>query len=297
MKLGILPIHEMLAHSEVWLNDPRIRDALAADPIGRVLLEKLGLVHGKLSESQTQRLLMENRIADMTELLGLLDNLHDDLVRAIYFAITAAAHACKKPAKARVLWELRDTLFPGGLSIINASYMAQSGAAVEVKSRITPEIRARLRTITLDGRNLAELLDEWLDTAERIGRLAHERSSVIASISKDGTDADKVDRYSARREWLQVSQGLLSNLPFMNVPDKIREEIEASLARSVRNAERRSQPGTEPAPDTPADDDLDAAADTADAVADTVADTAADTAGDDTAHATSNGDLTNTPAS
>jgi hypothetical protein len=248
----------MLAHSHVWLNDPRIRDALAADPIGRVLLAKLGKVHGNLSETQSLRLLLETRIADMTEILGELDDLHDDTVRALYFAITAAAFACKDPDQTRELLEIRDLLFPSGLTLVKTSYMNQSGAAVEARSRITTLTRIRLHSIVLDGRNLTELLDEWFHTAETIGRLTHERSSLLASITGEGTDAARVDRNSARREWIQVTQALLSNLPFMDLPDKMREEIAASLTRAVRAAEQRRSPAdpgdAEPAPDAPAPD-------------------------------------------
>jgi hypothetical protein len=260
MKIGILPTQEMLAHSDVWLHDPRIRSALAADPIGQVLLEKIGEVHGKLADSQIQRQVAEKRIAAMTEQLGALDSRHVDLARAIYHAITAAAHACTDPDQAGTLRALREALLPDGLNVINASYMGRSGAAVEIRASVTAAMRDHLRSIRLGGRDLAELLDEWLDTAEHIGRLAHERSSLVASISKTGSDAARVDRMSARRAWLQVGRTLLSNLPFMSVPDAIREEIEASLARSVRGARRRQQRAVEPVPepDTRASHDADA---------------------------------------
>jgi hypothetical protein len=99
MNLKILPINVMLSHREQWLGNRELRAKIDTHLMGAALLIEVGRVHDRLAGQVAQRRQLEMALARLMDLISDFDVDHDDLARAIHFALEALIAAASDAAQ------------------------------------------------------------------------------------------------------------------------------------------------------------------------------------------------------
>jgi hypothetical protein len=253
MNLSVLPINEMLSHSEQWLSAPALRAGLGAHPVGAALLGEVARVHGHLAGQVERRRLHALTLAQLTELLARLDLVHDNMARAIHGVLEALLAATPEPVAAERYARLRDLLFPEGLSIVTRSYSYEAGAITALGARVTAEDMDQMSAIQVGAQTLADWYRTWVDAGQKLGRHVHERAALLASASRGGSASADTDTRAARREWIGVVQMLVGAFDLMKLAPEVREQILAPLDASIDRA-LRWRAGDEPSAEGPGDE-------------------------------------------
>lgn len=255
MNLSLLSTETMLAHSTEWLEQDELRALLEFDPLGQSILVKVAGAHDRLRKQQHQRTLTLRLVERLRDELEQLDATHDGAARAVYFALTALLHGLSGDERVAAFSQLRDTLFPEGLSVVNRSYLDEAGEAVELEERVTPEMLTLLASVPFADRTLADVYREWIAAGKAIGQHAQQRARIQASLSTDGTAAADIDVRSARRQWVATVVTFLRVLDLLDLPEKARETLVSPLQISVkaalasRSRAPASEPDAQPEPD------------------------------------------------
>jgi len=130
-------------------------------------------------------------------------------------------------------------LLPGGLSIINASYLAESGNASRLKKLLKdePDLGELLKTITTpDGKSLSATVDAWIATGPKLADVEHERAELEA---KQAAPADKATVQEARSRWFRIVTAILNNLDLSGAPLKDIEGLRGPVLRASERAGKR----------------------------------------------------------
>jgi len=120
--------------------------------------------------------------AALTQQLSTLDAQHDALVRAIYFGIESAIHTTRATdgpdtGEAQSLEQVRDALFPEGLSATVRPYLVEAGMATCTVAQLSPAVRAVLEGVPAYGnRTMLELVLRWGEVGGQLGRLLQTRT-------------------------------------------------------------------------------------------------------------------------
>jgi len=250
LNLGLLSTEAMLAHSTEWLECPEIRAVLDVDPLSRSMLVKVEDVHLRLSRQQIHRSLSVRLVARLRDELEQLDGTHDRKARAVYFALSALLHGLDDAERVAAFSELRDSLFPDGLTVVNRSYLDEAGEALELEERTTEEMLALMRSLPFGAGTLADVFGEWIAAGKALGRKVQERARVQASLAVDGSAAVDIDVRAARSLWARTVGTFLRVLELLDLPAESLEAVVSPLQASVKAAmaTRRRVPAVEPEP-------------------------------------------------
>jgi hypothetical protein len=240
----------MLSLTQGWLNDSQLREAISAQPIGAAAYDNLRKSGAELARAYGLRSQVDKELASLGELLQVHDGDFDRYVRALYYHLTALIEAAATPELAHQYRELRDFLFPLGLSIVQHSYMAESGATVQIEESISTEQRAKLHSIRVADHTLGELYQRWIDAGRALGERELERMQLQASLSRQ-TPA-KSSTKSMRYRWIRAVRMTIDAMDTMSLHDEARHLFMFPLLKCLANAQR--DPGS---PQRPGDIDID----------------------------------------
>jgi hypothetical protein len=252
MNLNVLPINVMLSHSEQWLGNPELRAKIEAHLVGAALLVEVGRVHDRLAGQVERRRQLESALTRLTDLISDFDVDHDDLARAIHFALEALMAAARDAAQVERYRRLQNLLFPEGLSIVSRSYSYEAGAITTLQNRVTDADVAELAGISVGDATLADWYRSWIESGQALGRHVHEREALYARTGRGGSAIETVDIRVARLDWVNTVQTFLSALHLMNLDQETIERIVSPLDASIAQA-LRGRAGDE-LPETPGGD-------------------------------------------
>lgn len=180
------------------------------------------------------------RLKQLQEKQKTLDVLHDDVVRGIWYFLTALLFFQKDPDKRRALEQLQALLLPEGLSAVQRSYREEAGQAALTASRLGDGERKTLKAMKLpDGGNLLDKVEEWLALGSQLGALDRERAGEVSDERPTAGDA-----LAARNRWVRVIQAMRSvaDLTASDSPDI--QELLDRVSAAERYADRRAaEPG------------------------------------------------------
>jgi hypothetical protein len=253
MNLNILPINVMLSHSEQWLSNPELRVKIEAHLVGIALLVEVGRVHDRLAGQVERRRQLDIALTRLTDLITDFDVDHDDLARAIHFALEALISASRDAARLEGYRRLQSLLFPEGLSIVSRSYSYEAGAITALQSRVTEADVAELAGIPVGDATLADWYRSWIGSGQSLGRHVHEREGLYARAGRGGSATANVDIRTARLDWVNTVQTFVVALHLMNLDQETRERILSPLDASIAQA-LRSRAGDEVPEETPGDE-------------------------------------------
>jgi hypothetical protein len=241
--LSALNARAMLGISEPWVKPGPIRATLEADTLLSALLPSIEKAHHELSTAQRAMGQVEARLQEIITELGELDALHDRLARALFYGLEYAINATDDPSRAQACERARTQLQPEGLRIVNVSYLETAGNASMVENRMTPEIRAILASIHVDGTTLLDIAERWISTAKHMGKFVKERAILSGETDDSGVSAAKLR--SLRIAWIRAVRALETNIEFSQLDDPARRQLFAVL-QHAQSPRRPAGPATEP---------------------------------------------------
>lgn len=252
MSLRDLSTEAMLGVSERLLNPPLDRPQLSDKYVLYSALHLLKGAHEELININRQEGQVRTEIRELTARLTELDAEHDRCSRGIHRVLSGSLDLCDSADKAAAYQQVCETLHPTGLSVNQITYLEQAGNTLRVSRRITPEIRALLDTITVDGRTLNYWLDRWLAVGKKIGELQSQREML-------GTDADPnyispAAVLAARNRWISAIHMFEISLAATDYTDTEKASILATL-RAAQQRAARARKKAEPAMDALLDEE------------------------------------------
>jgi len=241
-----LNIDEMVALIEPWVDKTRLQPTFLSIP-------EVAPLHGKVMQAWEVTLAVRPKLSTSPELAALdaeaqvVDTRHDSFARGVSFTLEAhAAFALAAdppdPARASHCREVAAKLFPAGLSIVNASWLAESGNTARVARLIQKEDPTIAQLLTaLPGHDksttLLDTVEAWIATGSRLAELEHARTALLAKEATKTVNAATVQ--TARAQWFRVVSLVLSALEITDAPAEAVEAIRGPVLRASERAEKR----------------------------------------------------------
>ena len=131
---------EMVGISGPWATDAKRKAVFLSIPEIAALHTQVVKIHTELLVAQPAAAAVSPELKKIIEAETAVDAIHDPLARAVSSGLTAdrdQSLAAEKPnlENARRAEEVQSKLFPNGMSIINASVLAESGNTVVGRCR------------------------------------------------------------------------------------------------------------------------------------------------------------------
>jgi len=241
-----LNIDEMVALIAPWVDETKRKGVFLAIP-------EIAPLHGKVQKAHEAVLAIPqsktppSALAAILEEETVVDARHDHLARAISLSLDAASELCLSEdppnfARAARCRDIARKLFPTGLTIVNASLLAESGNTARV-ARLVREEETWIANFLHDipsgstGCSLRHIVESWIATGERLAELEHARTELLAK--EAAKPEGSLSPQAARSLWLRVVSQILSNLELSEAPAEYIEAIRRPILRASERAERR----------------------------------------------------------
>lgn len=248
---------EMLAITSMWSSNPEARETFVSISEIAPLHSKVVKINAELSVVQPATNELSPEMRELTAKATDVDEDHDVLTRAVSAAIEADRAYCLavKPRQLRRAEQLESVharLFPTGLSIVNASLLAESGNTARIAALLEaePGTTELLESITIrDDRTVLDLTKRWIAAGKKLGKLEHERSVLAA---KQATKPASLATISAiRGRWLRLVSQVLSALELSDAPAEAIEIIRGPVLLASERAGKRYASSSSDAPEAP----------------------------------------------
>ena len=177
MALKDLSTQVMLDVTRAWLQEPTWRALLERDDALVGIVTRLEYIEDTLQNTQSEHLEAAEQLREQTLRMGRLDQLHDRKARGLYHTLTGLAELTDDLAEAHRLLDLRNVLFPLGMSVTMLGYQAQAEEAERARARLSERGRADLGAIFIGDASLEAAVDAWLDAGQALGRLHASREA------------------------------------------------------------------------------------------------------------------------
>jgi hypothetical protein len=247
---------EMVQISGPWCtkSSPAQKAILAAPDLAG-LLPRVQAAHQGLHAAQPTA--QNPRLAAIAVEAKAVDDRHDDLVRGTDLVLEGLALLAGAGAQSDALTSLRSVLAPEGLSIMNASYRTEAGAAALLKTRLAGDAASKrlLKDTPAQKKSLLDYTNERFTVAAELGALEDERASLL-SAEPAGPGAATVE---ARNLWIRTVNAFVANADLAALDKDSDTLIFGALRQAEKKADRRGKapaapvdPVTPPPADPPA---------------------------------------------
>jgi hypothetical protein len=246
-----LNVDEMVALAAPWVDKKKRQGVFMS-------IAEIAPLHGKIVQAYEAVLAVRPvkspspALAAIIEEETLVDARHDHYARGIYLILEAHTQlfAAQDPpdfSRAARCQEAMRKLFPAGLTIVNASLLAESGNTARVGRMLRDEEKSLadfLESIPAleKKKDLRDMVDGWIEAGTRLAELEHARAEFLAREALKPTTT--VSPQVARSLWLRVVSQVLSNLELSDAPVSAIEAIRGPVFRAAERAERRYGTGT-----------------------------------------------------
>lgn len=232
MALRDLEAASMLNTTQAWIDPKGDRPTLEKDPSVKAFLPQIESAHHTLLQTQPKAgenaALLETLQASATT----WDDRHDRKARGLYWVLLGLAELLDDAKDIDSVADTTNNLFPQGLEIVRHTYAEEAGEAIKLEQRVTPDNRAVLDQVTVQGRPLSTELDAWIGAGKKLGEIQTERDRL--GHTEDQTEVTLKAAYLARREWVRTVNALLS---LLDLSKSITEAEQTQLLSSLRKAE------------------------------------------------------------
>lgn len=208
-----------------WL-DP-LRDQIDGHPALRYFIERFEALRDafRALRRDPRALITAARIESTAA-----DTLHDDRLRALWFAFIALEYAAEDPEVREALRDARNRVLDGGLPMVNRSYGDEAAEADLVMSRIDEDVITLMRGHAFGAGTLYDAFEVWRDAARRLGEREYERSRIEHAIAEQsGSSYSQI-----RGEWIQTVKA------FRGVAALVDPTRQALLLGKLNEAEARA---------------------------------------------------------
>lgn len=246
-----LNVDEMVALTGPWANDGKRRALFLSIPEIAALHPKVALVHAELLSAKPTSAVVSAALQKIIDAANAVDAVHDPLARAVASGIEVDRHhalAADPPdhERARQAGEVQAKLFPTGMSIINASLLAESGNTARVATLLEqdPTIGTFLGAIPVRGNGtLLDTVHRWIAAGTQLGKLEREREELEAGELTLPTG--KVGVNVLRARWIRLVSLVLSNLEVTEAAAEAVEVIRGPVLKASERASKRYAAGGE----------------------------------------------------
>lgn len=236
-----LNLDEMIGLTSPWVSDAKQRALFLSIPEIAGLHPQLVALHHQLGDAQPVDPPRSPAMKRLLERATKLDDVHDALVRASASAIETdrlEALARKPPdlRRAEQAAAASTKLFPSGLAIVNASFVAEAGNAERAGKLLArePELAEYLDEIPVRDGTALGLVERWIAAGKQLARLERERAELAAREASRPRDSSALTRL--RFEWIRLVGLVLGNLE----ASRADTEAIATLRGPVREASDRA---------------------------------------------------------
>ena len=242
----------MVAISAAMVDEKLDRPLLMSIPLIAPLVDEMAGAHANLVNMQMTVSDQASALKNLTSRALGLDLDHDSLFRGSYNILTGIADIQSDPDKRAFLLELRDTLYPSGLSGVLDAYLVEAGNMELMAARITPEFRAYMQSVIIEDVSLMDTIERLIEIGKELGAVERERARLGSA--EDTNAITKADLLAARRRWIRIMQAMIQLLDIApDVSEDIRDRIlQPLLKEEERMAKKRAS-------DTPLNNAVDAA--------------------------------------
>ncbi|MBK9265321.1 MAG: hypothetical protein IPM54_36745 [Polyangiaceae bacterium] len=243
--LDHLDIDEMLALTASWVEPSQTRDVFLSVPEIAPLHPKVVQTHQALVASKTARA-PQNELKALLEEETVVDARHDHLARGIHLAFESHMHFLlgQDPpdfARAATCQLAQRKLFPTGLTIVNASLLAESGNTARVGRMLRNQEKGLadfLATVPAlePNKTLRDMVDAWIEAGTALAELEHKRSSLML---KEGAMAPASSPQAAKRAWNRIVSQVLLTLGVSDASPDVVHALRAPFEGAVERTSMR----------------------------------------------------------
>jgi hypothetical protein len=238
MNLKVLTIKTMISLCWFWLKDVDAQRVLSGHSLGRAMLEQILRLLGLLQNLHKLRSDGRSELDRLGDEITVLDHTHDRKARALYNHLVALIAGADDAAFAAWCGELMRLLFPHGLSIINFSYADEAGGVVAIERQVTPELLARMASVSVGEHTLADLYQSWVTAGTTLGERAFQRAQLQAALAGTGPAAPEINIMQVRSQWIRMARTLIHSCDLMGLSAADRDVLLAPLVERVNSASR-----------------------------------------------------------
>lgn len=243
-----LSVDEMVGLTHPWVDRTQARAIFASIPEVAGLHAKVDEVHAELLAARPANKAPSPRLQAIIAEATRVDAEHDALARAIHAGIVADrtfALAERPPdaARAQLADRVLTRLFPRGLSIVNASHLAESGNATRIAALLErePSVAAFLGAIPVQpATTLLALTQRLVAAGQRLAELEHDRAALKARTRTAPITRATMNRLRAR--WIRLVTQILALLDLSDASPEAIEIIRRPIAAASTRAGRRYVP-------------------------------------------------------
>ncbi|WP_437573350.1 hypothetical protein [Sorangium sp. So ce887] len=240
-----LNLDEMVALLSPWVEDPKQRKLFLSIPEIAALHPRVVEAHEGVLAVQPSSGDSASKVRALVDESNEVDRCHDHLARAVSYGIDTHRELClaEEPAdtaRAARCDVVQKKLFPSGLSILNASPLAEAGNTNRIARLLEdePEIVDLLKSIPARGKaSLLDVVKRWLAKGRELQALERARTELEAT--KATTPTSKTTIQSARSQWFKIVSLVLSNLEVSRAPARDIEIIRGPVLRASDRAGKR----------------------------------------------------------
>jgi len=251
---------EMLAITSTWSTNPDAKETFLSIVDIAPFHSKVVKVNAELLAIQPASSELSPAMRELTAKAADVDEDHDAFTRAVATGIEADRAYCfaAKPRQLRRAEELAKAhakLLPTGLSIINASLLAESGNTTRIAALLEtePAIADLLESIPVrDDRTVLDLTKRWIAAGKKLGKLEHQRSVLTAKEVTKPTNLATIS--TVRGRWLRLVSQVLSVLELSDAPAEAIEIIRGPVRLASERAGKRYAASDSNAHEAPVDD-------------------------------------------
>jgi hypothetical protein len=236
---------EMIGITGPWGIDAKRKAVFLSIPEIAALHPQVLKIHSEVLAAQPAEAAVSEALQKIIDAETAVDAIHDPLARAVSSGLTAdrdQSLAAEKPnpENAKQAEQVQAKLFPNGMSIINASFLAESGNTARVATLLVeePEVAAFLKSIPVRGKGtLLDTTHRWIAAGAQLGKLERQREEQEAKeatkpVGKGGMNA-------LRSRWIKVVSQVLSNLELSEAPAEAIELIRGPVQKASERAGKR----------------------------------------------------------
>ena len=243
--LDRLDIDEMLVLTAPWVEASPAQDLFLS-------VAEIAPLHSKVVQAHEALVAAKAQCVPKTELKTLLeeetivDARHDHLARGIHSALEAHLHfsMSKNPPeflRAAQCQQAQRKLFPMGLSIINASLLAESGNTARVGRMLATQEKALsefLSTIPAfaPNKSLRDMVDAWIEEGTSLAELEHLRSSLALKENAMGASSSP---QSAKKAWNRLISQILLMLGVAEAAPEVVHSLRGPFEKALERASMR----------------------------------------------------------
>jgi len=257
----------MIHLTGAWIDVGRTRPLLEKMKRVAPLLDDIESVHAELVRTHRKETAAEDAIrAIQAEQLD-EDRTHDGKARGSFDVLTAFAAIADTAEQAAPYEQAIAILFPDGMRILTATYSDEAGRCKLSRGRLSPEIKATLKSIPSPDGTLLRTVMAWLDAGDALGALEERRAKLEAASARSKETSGAGNALRARNHWIGVVRAVVDMIELEAPQATVRDEVLGPLERALAQAARRSATARAGAGSAPAGDGgsatTSAAADTA----------------------------------